>query len=245
MDHTEATRIVIRNGKAAGVACKIHGEKEEFIFHASTVVVSGGALHTPGLLLKSGLTNPNIGKDLRMHLSALMVAIYDDVINPSEGSLLTSVSNEFDNYDGSTFGFKVECFSNGVGLYSGMIPWDGAAAHKQKILRHRNAVTTFAMLRDMDSTCSVKYDAYGKIDISFSLSKHDGDTLVEGTVQMAKIHVAAGAREIHVTQHTLNSFVFENDEESRVDNPRFLKWIEYVYKQGPPIPCSGHQMASW
>lgn len=245
LDSTQVNHILTKNGKVTGVSCRIHGEKENFIFYANTVVVACGALHTPGLLKKSGLTNPNIGKDLRLHLSSLATAIYDDVVNPSEGSLLTSVSNQFDNYDGSTYGFKIECFTNAIGMYSGMLPWSSAAAHKQRMLRHRNAVTTFAMARDMDSKCNVKYDAYNRVDIDFVLSKHDGDTIVEGIVQMARIHVAAGAREIHVAQSIIDPFVFEKDEESRVDNPRFLDWIQSVYRLGPPIPSSGHQMASW
>jgi hypothetical protein len=245
LDCTQVTRILVKNGKAAGVACKIHGQDIEHQFHANTVVVAGGGLHTPSLLIKSGLKNPNIGSDLRLHLSSIVIAIYDEVINQNEGSLLTAVGTEFENYDGSTYGFKVECFSNGIGIYAGMMPWEGAAKHKEWMLRHRNAVVTFAMIRDMDSTCSVKYDAYGKLDVNFTLSKHDADTLTEGIVQMAKIHIAAGARQIHVTQHNLDSFVFEKDEKSSIDNPRFLKWVDYVYKAGLPTPSSGHQMASW
>ncbi|KAG2234997.1 hypothetical protein INT48_000239 [Thamnidium elegans] len=244
LDLTQVTRVLTKNNKAIGVACKIHGSTKEHYIYANTVVVSGGALNTPGLLLKSGLTNPHIGKDLRLHLSALMVAIYDDEINPSEGSLLTTVCDAFENYDGSTYGFKIECFSNGIGNYSAIVSWEGAAKHKQRVLRHRNSVTTFAMSRDMDSICNVKYDAYNKIDIDFSLSKHDGDNLKEGIVQMARIHTAAGARELHVSLSVLEPFVFEEGEESDVTNPRFLKWVESVYTQAPPTPASGHQMAS-
>lgn len=245
LDSTLVTRILIKNGKAIGVACKIHEQEKTHYFFADKIVVAGGALHTPSLLIKSGLKNPNIGNDLRLHLASIVIGIYDEIINPSEGSLLTVVGTAFENYDGSTYGFKVECYSNGVGFYSAMMPWEGAAKHKQWMMRHRNAVITFAMIRDKDSTCSVKYDPYGKLDVSFNLSKRDGDTLTEGIVQMAKIHIVAGARQIHVTQHNLDSFVFEKEEESSITNPRFLKWVDYVYKQGPPTPSSGHQMASW
>ncbi|GAA5798791.1 hypothetical protein HPULCUR_004197 [Helicostylum pulchrum] len=244
LDLTQVTRVLTKHNKAIGVACKIHGSTKEDYIYANTVIVSGGALNTPGLLLKSGLTNPHIGKDLRLHLSSLMIALYDDEINPSEGSLLTTVCDAFENYDGSTYGFKIECFSNGMGNYSAMMPWEGAAKHKQNVLRHRNSVTTFAMNRDMDSICNVKYDAYNKIDIDFSLSKHDSDGLKEGLVQMARIHIAAGARELHVSLSAIEPFVFEDGEESDITNPRFLNWVENVYTQAPPTPASGHQMAS-
>jgi hypothetical protein len=126
-----------------------------------------------------------------------------------------------------------------------MLPWDGTAKHKERMLRYRNAVITFAMMRDKDSKCSVKYDAHDCIDVSFMLSRHDAANLKEGIVQMAKIQVAAGARQIHISLYPGNSFEFEKDEVSSADNQSFLKWIEQVYQQEPPMPASGHQMASW
>lgn len=245
LDSTRVNRILIKNGKAVGIECFIHGSQLSHAIYSKSVVVAGGALHTPSLLIKSGLTNPNIGKDLRLHLSSLCVGIYDEDINPTEGSLLTSVCDSFENIEGTNHGFKVECFTNGLGVFSAMVPWDGAAKHKERMLRYRNAVITFAMMRDKDSKCSVKYDAHDSVDVDFVISKHDAANLKEGIVQMAKIHVAAGARQIHVSFHPGNSFEFEKDEESNVDNPRFLKWIQGVYLQEPPIPASGHQMASW
>lgn len=113
------------------------------------------------------------------------------------------------------------------------------------MLRYRNAVITFAMMRDKDSKCSVQYDPYGKLDVSCVLSKHDTANLVQGIVEMAKIHVAAGARQIHVAQHAIDSFEFNANEESSVDHPRFLEWIKSVQGQAAPVPSSGHQMASW
>ncbi|CAO3649801.1 unnamed protein product [Mucor hiemalis] len=245
LDSTQVTRVLVKNGKAFGVACKVHGSEKEERFYANAVVVSGGALHTPGILLNSGLTNPNIGKDLRLHLSVLVIGLYDDVINPTEGSLLTAVCDGFDNFDGTSYGFKVECFNSGFGFFACMVPFEGSAKHKETVLKHRNAVTTFGMTRDKDSHATVKYDAFNKVDIDFNISKRDGNSLVESLVQMARIQVAAGARELHCVQHRSAPFVFNDDEESRVDNPRFLEWIKELYKLGPPIPSTGHQMASW
>jgi choline dehydrogenase-like flavoprotein len=69
LDLTRVSHVLIKNGKAVGVQCFIHGNQQSHTIYSKTVVVAGGALHTPSLLIKSGLTNSNIGKDFL--LSAL------------------------------------------------------------------------------------------------------------------------------------------------------------------------------
>lgn len=244
LDRSRVNQILTKRGKAIGVLCNVHGIQDH-IYRATHVIVAAGSLHTPSLLIRSGLTNSHIGNHLRLHLSSLCVAIYDDDTYPCQGSLLTSVSNQFENFDGKNHGFKIECFTQGLGLYAGMVSWEGAENHKELMLRYRNSVITFALMRDKDSKCNVKYDAYGKYSVQFNLSQHDALNLKEGIVQMAKIHVAAGARQIHVAQHSIEPFIFKEKEPSDVNNPRFLNWLSQVYKLPPPIPSSGHQMGSW
>lgn len=245
LDCTRVNGILIRKGKAVGISCNVHHSQQIHKLFAKRVIVAGGALHTPSLLKRSGLSNPNIGQHLRLHLSSICVGIYDQPTNPSQGALLTTVCDAFANWEGTHHGFKIECFTQGLGMFSGMIPWLGAAKHKETMLRYRNAVITFAMMRDKDSRCSVQYDLYGKVDVSCDLSKHDEANLVQGIIEMAKIHVAAGARQIHVSQHSLDSFEFKANEEASVDHPRFLEWLKSIQGQGAPVPSSGHQMASW
>jgi hypothetical protein len=242
---TRVNRILIKDGKAIGIECFVHGSQQSHTIHSKAVVVAGGALHTPSLLIKSGLTNPNIGKDLRLHLAVLCLGIYDEDINQTEGSMLTSICDSFENIKDTNHGFIIECFTHGLGTFSTMLPWDGAAKHKELMLRYRNSAITVAMIRDKDSKCSVKYDAHDCVNVSLEVSKFDTANLKEGIIQMARVQVAAGARQIHIPLYPGDSFEFEKDEVSSVDNARFLKWIEGVYQQQLPMAASGHQMASW
>jgi hypothetical protein len=244
LDRSNVNQVLTEKGKVVGVSCNVHGVQDH-VYRAKYVVVSAGALNTPCLLIKSGLTNPNIGNYLRLHLPAFLVGIYDEETDPCQGALLTTVTNEFENFDGEYHGFKIECCTQGVGFYASMVAWEGAEKHKETMLRYKNSVITFAMLRDKDSICSVKYDDYGKYDIQLSLSQHDAMNMKEGIAQMAKIQIAAGARQIHVSQHPIEPFIFNENEPSDINNPRFLKWVHMVYKMNPPTPASGHQMGSW
>ncbi|HEY0601836.1 MAG TPA: GMC family oxidoreductase N-terminal domain-containing protein, partial [Herpetosiphonaceae bacterium] len=61
-----ADRVLIEHGRAVGVAAHVHdpqaGTSHSVTVRATTVVVAAGALHSPAILLRSGLNNPHIGK---------------------------------------------------------------------------------------------------------------------------------------------------------------------------------------
>ena len=59
---------------------------------AKRVMVCAGTLNSPLLLLRSGLTNPNIGKNLHVHPATLVGARFDEVVNPWEGQYQTAIS---------------------------------------------------------------------------------------------------------------------------------------------------------
>lgn len=56
------------------------------------VVVSGGSINSPAILLRSGLKGSRIGKNLHLHPVTYITGYYAEVINPWEGSIMTAVS---------------------------------------------------------------------------------------------------------------------------------------------------------
>ncbi|KAI8882773.1 long-chain fatty alcohol dehydrogenase [Backusella circina FSU 941] len=243
VDQTKVIKILPQKGQVIGVYCHVR-DKFYHRIQAKRVVVACGSLHTPCLLQHSGLKNRHIGHHLRVHPSSFCTGFFDQEINQSNGSLLTAVSTVAENFDGENYGCKIECFTNSVAAYSGLVSWPGAAKHKELMLRHRNSATFFAIVRDKDSKASVKYDKNGHVDLKFKLSKHDGRALIEGVCKMAMILVASGATEIYVSLTNKDPFIFKPDEPISVDNPRFLKWLQTIKKSKPPVPSSGHQMGS-
>ena len=91
LDCSEVTRALIQDNKAIGVECMVHRESKVKIF-ADRVVVSAGSMRTPGLLINSGLTNKNIGQNLRVHPSVLVFGVFNEPIDVHQGSILTAVS---------------------------------------------------------------------------------------------------------------------------------------------------------
>ncbi|KAI8883459.1 long-chain fatty alcohol dehydrogenase [Backusella circina FSU 941] len=246
LDQTRVIRVLSKDGKASGVECVVHGKKK-IVLNAKLVVVSAGSLHTPGTLQNSGLKNPNIGKHLRLHPLSICFGFYDEEIYQTRGSLIDSVCNASDDCHGDKYGAKIEESLLLPGSYASQIPWLGAAKHKELMLRRNNAVSLLNIVRDRDSG-SVCYDAKQNLSINYSLSKHDEKSLVTCIERNMKIFAASGARELYINVAGIPPFAFRKDEESRADNPRFLKWLTSFHKQGilsvsSPL-VSVHQLGS-
>jgi hypothetical protein len=61
-------------------------KEREIKVKAKKVFVCAGTLNSPLLLKRSGLTNPNIGRNLHLHPATLVGARFDKIINPWEGT---------------------------------------------------------------------------------------------------------------------------------------------------------------
>ncbi|KAI8890264.1 long-chain fatty alcohol dehydrogenase [Backusella circina FSU 941] len=247
MDKTKVKRVIIKNGKAQGVEVLAHYNRKMTI-RADKVVVSGGSLQSPGILLRSGLTNKNIGKNLRLHPCTITFGFFDRSIATSEGSIMTAVSGVAENVDTEGYGAKLEVPLVHPGSFSTVMPWRGAVHHKELMLKYDTACPILVLSRDKNSDCTVRYNEHDDYIVDFKLSNHDRQSIVAGMERSLMVLVAAGAREVHTGQFGIEPFAFNDDEESRVDNPRFIEWKNQVVKHGFPQDGAGifcaHQMAS-
>ena len=92
----EAERIVIGSlARAAGVQVRITGATESLTIRARVVVVAGGGIGSPALLLRSGLSNRHIGRHLSLHPTTVVIGVYDEPIEPWKGPPQSIFCNEF------------------------------------------------------------------------------------------------------------------------------------------------------
>ncbi len=98
---------------------------------SKAVVVSGGSINSPAILLRSGLKNPNIGKNLHLHPVTFASGYFKEKINPWDGAIMTAVSNVCENRGGTHFGAKLEvCTAFPGGQASLNQGWVSSADHK-------------------------------------------------------------------------------------------------------------------
>jgi choline dehydrogenase-like flavoprotein len=220
------------------------------IIKAKRVVVSAGTMQSPLLLLRSGLKNKHIGRNLRLHPVTFVASIYDEEIRPWEGGILTAVVNEFENQDGEGHGAKIESATMIPSALLSFSPWTGGLDYKLLAPKLKNMVGHFAMARDSGGGYVYPDPADGRPRVSFTTEKVDRKYLVDGTVAAAKLNYIMGAREIFTTIPGTSTYKrpFGQVEGDGVNDAAFNTWLDEVRKRALPDPdtvfVSAHQMGS-
>ncbi|KAI7857190.1 hypothetical protein BDC45DRAFT_459575 [Circinella umbellata] len=247
LDRSKVTRVLVEKGHAVGVEVIVNYDKKVTI-RADQVIVAAGSLHTPNILTRSGLTNKNIGHNLRLHPCSITFGFFDQNVDCFEGSIMTAVSNVAENADNEGYGAKIEVPCLHPGSYSTVLPWRSAANHKNLMARYRKCAPLLILSRDKNSKGVVRTDNNGNMVVDYALSSHDRNSILVGIIRSLQILCASGARELHTGQFGVDPFIFNKGEESRVDNPRFEEWLKKVRKYGLPQDGAGifcaHQMGS-
>eukprot|EP00457_Paulinella_chromatophora_P001466 gb/GEZN01001468.1/.p1 GENE.gb/GEZN01001468.1/~~gb/GEZN01001468.1/.p1 ORF type:complete len:743 (-),score=113.68 gb/GEZN01001468.1/:734-2962(-) len=171
------------------------GKTYKLVVRAGTVVVSCGALNSPALLLRSGLRNKNrlIGKNLRLHPAAPLVAFMPFPVKVWEGPPMTTVSDTAAaGTDGSHYGTKLECPIAQMGFLASLLPWRSPVDFLSKVLQAQNGFLTIVLARDKGCG-QVTLDSEGRPAVSYPLSKHDRLQLIHGMSLLARVSTAVGA----------------------------------------------------
>lgn len=226
----------------------------EIIIKAKRVIISGGTLQSPLLLLRSGLSNPQIGKNLYLHPVTLVSATYPEEppINPWEGAILTSVVDEFQNLDGHGHGVKLECTTM---LPSWVLPfqaWAGGLDYKLLCAKMPHMTSHIALTRERECGRVYPDPVDGKCRIAYTPSAFDKKHTMEGVVALARIAYVQGAKEIITTTVGMPPFERSDDAAANsgdgINHPTFQAWLAEVRKRGLNPPETGwgsaHQMGT-
>ncbi len=199
--NTRASRIETQGTRARGVVAQQRGpaagDVRNFRVEADLVVVCAGALRTPGILARSGITQPLLGKRLFLHPVAAAIAEFDHAIEPWKGPMQSAYSDAF-NYRSGNYGAKVEVAPAHPGLAASALPWEGRERHAELMGRMRNVATLFALTRDRDPG-SVDLDEEGYV--RYRISRFDGENMLAGLAGVVNLAFAAGAVRV-MTLHT-------------------------------------------
>ncbi|KAF2858649.1 long-chain fatty alcohol dehydrogenase [Piedraia hortae CBS 480.64] len=214
------------------------------------VVASAGSLSTPPLLLRSGLTNPHIGRHLRLHPVSFCAAVWDEDVRPWEGSILTSVVSEFENLDGSGHGTKLEATNMLPSIFLPIFPWHDGAQWKEFCLKMRHMTGYISLVRDRNGGRVYVDPVDGRTRIQYNPGALDRSHVLEGIARLAELLYVEGAREIHTTIATLEPFVRPTGAVGTpsTNDADFQAWLAKLRSMGFPSPgapfASAHQMGS-
>lgn len=237
--------------------------KRKVVIRAKRVIICGGTMQSPLLLLRSGLQNKHIGRNLRLHPVTFVGAIYDEEVRPWEGGILTAVINEFENQDKAGHGVKIESVTMMPSGWLSFLPWTSGLEYKLLAPKMKNMVGHIALQRDTGSGYIYPDPHDGRARMIYSPTKTDRKHMLAGSIAAAKLNYIMGAREIFTTipgtstyrrpfaQPTESTAEGTYDPETSSDginDPAFTTWLAEVERRGLPDPdsifISAHQMGT-
>ncbi|KAI0182708.1 long-chain fatty alcohol dehydrogenase [Xylaria flabelliformis] len=226
---------------------KIHQMVE---IHAKTVILAGGALNTPLLMKRSGLENPNIGKNLHMHPVANIVATWNHEVKPWEGDILSSVVTEFEALDGAGHGAKIESLAMQPYVAMLLNPWRDGKDFKAAALQYSHMTCHISLCRDRDSGSVSPEPGDGSPVINYTPSKFDRAHIAAGLVAAAKLCYVSGARSLAPAVPDVAPFESDQPPEAprSLNDQAFADWVNTLGKTTlDPLRTtfnSAHQMGT-
>ena len=194
-------RVLIEDGPDGPQATGVAYTDADGVSHtvaADAVVVSGGALNTPQVLWRSGLTNPMIGRHLGFHPASFVFGLFDEPqdahrVYPISGHCMTHQRDE----DG---GFILEALSvqDPIGFSVSLCDENGPV-WGEKLNRacrqYRHWIGLLLMVND-DNNGWIELDENGNERIMTDFKPHELARRDAGFELGSRVLRAAGAKEI-------------------------------------------------
>ncbi|MFW6202534.1 MAG: FAD-dependent oxidoreductase, partial [Gemmatimonadota bacterium] len=175
------------------------------VVEAPIVVLAAGAVGTPAILQRSGMGGGGVGRYLRVHPTTAVTGRYHRVMDGSAGIPQSALCDEFvDRNDG--YGFWIECPAIQPALAAAAVPGFGDE-HREVMAGFRRMANLIVLVRDgaerARSYGDVRLDRRGEARIRYRLPRADRRTLKDGIAAAARLHFAAGAREVLTLHHPM------------------------------------------
>jgi choline dehydrogenase-like flavoprotein len=198
----EVERVILERGRAAGVVGRARGSdgrSHTVMVRARAVVVACGALHTPALLVRSGLTHPLIGRNLYLHPVSAVGAFFPERIEPWSGTLQARHSTQLADMDGRGYGARFETGPIHFALPASAYGWESARAMREDVGRLAHMGHVGILLRDREAG-RVAVGRDGRPRAHYEVSRYDAGHMRRAIEAGARVMAAAGADEIFTLQ---------------------------------------------
>jgi choline dehydrogenase-like flavoprotein len=162
----------------------------EFRVHAPLVVLAAGAVHTPGILFRSGVSTPSgrIGRNLSLHPNVKVTALFGEDIRGWEGVHQAYQVREFQRE-----GLVFAAVNIPPSIAAMTLPYYGDEL--REIMDGYSRMVIAGMLLEDSETGRVRNLA-GKPVAFYQLSDFDGERLVHGTALLCEMLFDVGAKRI-------------------------------------------------
>lgn len=235
-------RVLVEGGRAAGVRARWSAEdgsrQASVTVRAPQVVVAAGALESPGVLLRSGIGGPAVGRYLRLHPCTAVMGDYGTDMKAWWGAPHAGLVDQFANVaDG--YGFLIEGVQYTTGLGASAVPFTTGLEHKQAMAEFRNTASFIGLVRDHGHG-RVTLDHNGMTVPSYALTDEvDVRNTRRALAAQVRLHHAAGARRIQVLAQGLPTWRIGDDLDAFVERVQRIP-----LRAGGARLFSAHQMGT-
>jgi long-chain-alcohol oxidase len=195
--YCDVDRVMTESGRAIGVRGTVRAPDGRFhtlTVRARAVVAACGAINTPALLLRSGLRNAHIGRNLHLHPVTGVFGCFPDRVDPWSGALQTRYSTQFADMDGGGYGARLETGPIHFALAASAFGWQSARQLREDVGRLGNISVVGILLRDRDAG-RITVGRSGHPRVRYEISKYDVQHMRRAVKAGAQILAAAGATE--------------------------------------------------
>ena len=189
-------KVLIEGGEAKGVEATT-ADGHRLTVRARAVAAAAGAINTPALLVRSGLDNPNVGKNLMIHPVLLVWAMFEQEVLPWTGVFGSTFCDEFLDM-GEGYGVKYMHASAHPSDLAVFAPWRGASEHAE-LMQSLRYTGGFGILQRARDAGEVVVGRDGLPAPVWNLSDFDRDVMRKGLDGMSQILEAGGARRIYTS----------------------------------------------
>ncbi len=248
-------KVLRSNDEAVGVIASVQGEDGKpyqlIVWASSAVIASAGSLHTPALLLRSGLTHGKIGRHLALHPVAAVGGIFPGQYSSMHKGvgMGTYVPDFMAGALKDGYGGAIETPPSHAGLAGVIAPYGTAFNYRMWALLKSHFAVSIVISRDESSASNrVVVDAEGVPRVHYLLSKRDRANLQHSVEVMLRMVKNQGAKLALPVNEGFKTYRPHRDETETQGEAGFEAYLEYLRGMGAPVAntqlFTAHQMCS-
>lgn len=264
------TKPLVARGIRATWTSRDRSVTKELLISSPRVVVSGGTLNSPTVLIRSGITSYHVGRNLHLHPTLAIGTVWRERAKPWDGPILTAAVTSYENVDGHGHGPKIEMLAGTPSYMLPWTPWNSALSlsassksdpdallasaldYKLQCAKYGHTAAYIALQRDRDTGrvyIEPKDPENRQLRIDYTASKRDKAGLIEGVLATARIAYVQGAMEIRPYAADIPPFVRSASATPAQNDELFKTWLADarrvgINNPGPARLGSAHQMGT-
>jgi choline dehydrogenase-like flavoprotein len=165
--------------------------------HAKCTILAAGALATPEIMQRSGITGDGVGGNLRFHPGTMVMGLFKDEVHPWSGA-----TQGYHCLDFLEDGIKLESLWATPSLMAFRFP--GFGRQFQELLSQYNRMASWdAWVSGEDSVGLVRRQRGRRADIVYNLGERDMWRIRESMAKLSEMFFSIGANAVMVGVHGL------------------------------------------